>query len=129
MALDFRKANREDDFVPQLLANNPILCAKGRTGYEQYYIDMEGFWRQIYNPLKANSEEYDANGWYVNVKNDPSLLNFWIEFLDTDGDISKFSIPAIGDRAKVVNDKSIKSIYYKDTPLIIYYLAQSEIPG
>ena len=129
MALDFRKANREDDFVPQLLANNPILCAKGRTGYEQYYIDMEGFWRQIYNPLKANSEEYDANGWHVNVKNDPSLLNFWIEFLDTDGDISKFSIPAIGDRAKVVNDKSIKSIYYKDTPLIIYYLAQSEIPG
>ena len=48
-------------------------------------------------------------------------FKFWIDFLDTDGDISKFSIPAIGDRASVTNDDSVKAIYFKDTPLIIYY--------
>jgi hypothetical protein len=26
------------------------LYPNGYTGYEQYYIDLEGFWRQLYNP-------------------------------------------------------------------------------
>lgn len=54
MALDFRGHNREDDFYIQIRKNNPYTCPKGMTGYEQYYIDMEGFWRQLYNP------EYDG---------------------------------------------------------------------
>ena len=28
---------------------NPIYD-NGKTGYEKYYVDMEGFWRQLYNP-------------------------------------------------------------------------------
>ena len=121
MALDYRKHGHDDNYIPNLIKNNPELCARGRTGYEQYYIDMEGFWRQLYDPSKINTEEYDVNGWNKNVKENPSVLNFWFELLDTEGEISQYSIPAIGDRAKVVNDKSIKSVYFKDTPLIIYY--------
>ena len=121
MALDYRKNGHSDDYIPNLIKNNPELCARGRTGYEQYYIDMEGFWRQLYDPSKPSTEEYDANGWNKNIKENPSVLNFWFELLDTEGEISQYSIPAIGDRAKVVNDSSIKSIYFKDTPLIIYY--------
>jgi hypothetical protein len=33
---------------------NPTFFPSGYTGYEQYYIDILGFWRQIYNP------EYDC---------------------------------------------------------------------
>ena len=121
MALDYRKNGHSDDYIPNLIKNNPELCARGRTGYEQYYIDMEGFWRQLYDPSKPSTEEYDAKGWNKNIKENPSVLNFWFELLDTEGEISQYSIPAIGDRAKVVNDSSIKSIYFKDTPLIIYY--------
>lgn len=29
---------------------NPDFYPTGITGYEQYYIDLEGFWRQLYNP-------------------------------------------------------------------------------
>ena len=121
MSLDYRKNGHTDNFISNLMKHNPELCKRGCTGYEQYYIDMEGFWRQLYDPDKKNTEDYDATGWNRNVRDNPSVLNFWIDFLDTEGDISKFSVPAIGDRAKVVNDNSVKSIYFKDTPLIIYH--------
>lgn len=50
MALDFRRHNREDEFYITIRKNNPDTCPNGMTGYEQYYTDMEGFWRQLYNP-------------------------------------------------------------------------------
>lgn len=49
MALDYRKYNHLDDFEIRVAKANPELFATGRTGFEQYYIDMEGFWRQLYN--------------------------------------------------------------------------------
>lgn len=39
-----------DDFLVKVAEKNPELYPTGYTGYEQYYIDMEGFWRQLYNP-------------------------------------------------------------------------------
>ena len=30
----------------------------GDTGYEQYYIDLEGFWRQLYCPPQLFEEWY-----------------------------------------------------------------------
>ena len=49
MALDFRKFSHDDDFIFKLRSANP-QCVYGKTGYEQYYTDMEGFWRDLYNP-------------------------------------------------------------------------------
>jgi hypothetical protein len=49
MAIDYRKHYHEDDFLIDLnnnnILNNRPLYEGGRTGYEQYYIDIEGFWR------------------------------------------------------------------------------------
>ena len=39
---------------------NPDFYPTGMTGYEQYYIDMEGFWRQLYNPEYNRSYETEA---------------------------------------------------------------------
>lgn len=50
MALDYYKHHEEDDYEYRLKQNNPDTCFKGSTGYEQYYTDIEGFWRQLYNP-------------------------------------------------------------------------------
>lgn len=49
MALDYRKYYHNDNFLYELAQANPQY-PDGHTGYEQYYIDMEGFWRQIYDP-------------------------------------------------------------------------------
>lgn len=57
-------ANNETTILKQLLkytnstlkgleqrnTNIDTLYANGFTGYEQYYLDMQGFWRQIYDP-------------------------------------------------------------------------------
>ena len=58
MAMDYQKYNHLDDFAQRIEKANNGLYPLGRTGYEQYYIDMAGFWRQIYNPeLEINEDE------------------------------------------------------------------------
>lgn len=52
MALDYRRCYHNDDFLYYLSKYNPQYPT-GKTGYEQYYIDMEGFWRQLYDPTKG----------------------------------------------------------------------------
>ena len=49
MALDYRRHYHEDDFLYTIAEKNPHFEG-GRTGYEQYYTDLEGFWRDLYNP-------------------------------------------------------------------------------
>ena len=39
-----------DLFLSTVAANNLNYYPTGYTGYEQYYTDMQGFWRQLYNP-------------------------------------------------------------------------------
>ena len=53
MALDYRKFNHWDDFNRRIVQANedyPELYPGGITGYEQYYVDLEGFWRYLYRP-------------------------------------------------------------------------------
>ena len=264
MQKDFRRHNKEDDFLYTVRKNNPITCPSGYTGYEQYYTDIEGFWRTLYNPEYIGSfnttyvtnKTYDMNNlyyafpnyvqsaetegyhqnvtyyileslsysrittlvneieynkmssgvfykdgdnyikvtrtdkyisgrnyyidnkvfkevsitkteylknptnyWYIEGEDEiryckwdnkttfnssltyykkvddefdietywansvleyPEKLNFWIDFLDIDGIISKYSVKAIGDRTKAVNDSNVKSIYFRDTPNVIF---------
>lgn len=66
MALDYRKHYHDDDFLYFIERNNLFdgknLYIDGKTGYEQYYIDLEGFWRLLYNmnpELQLESINYD----------------------------------------------------------------------
>ena len=192
MALDYYKYNQEDEFLVTLSERNTIItdegekycsCPEGKTGYEQYYIDMEAFWRDLYNPEpnitytykggKYTTEEVpleDSNVtgayekkvvwsepvkdwssmvcdyflpaaaredkeqpdkyftsdsslyyWNQNVVYSPESLIFWIDFLDTDGELGKYSVKAIGDRPKAVNDTDVNSIYYRATPDVVFF--------
>ena len=166
MALDYNKYGHLDNFEQKVAQANPELYPSGRTGYEQYYIDMQGFWRQLYNPypytkqnitnedeykeyeelfiknqdgtyLKAEKyskdtvyyirdnsfyqKEHERFPWSSTIYDTPERLNFWIDFLDTQGELHKFSVKAIGQRPKVANEaKSVKAIYYKETPNLIF---------
>ena len=188
MALDYFKYNQDDDFLIKVRDNNFIandyLYPLGKTGYEQYYTDIQGFWRDLYNPhpevkreniggiyedkkvlLNEEEETYKIEKQWVEFKEDesdftcdfylpssfinndyykcsaeniknhfsdkyaywnknvveaPELLNFWLEILDDAGDLSKYSIPNIGDRAKSINDSKVTAIYFRETPNIIF---------
>lgn len=68
-----------------------------------------------------NHEKIGGNFWSYNIYTNPHLLLFWFDFLDAQGaELEKISVPVIGQRTKVINDKNVKSIYYKDTPNIIF---------
>jgi len=122
---------------------------RGKTGYEQYYHDIEGFWRTLYLPLEemetikitdsSNIQLINKNDfykkitlddgvlkkeyvgpWNKNIIENPAALLFWFDFFDADSlGLGQFSVPAIGDRQKIDNNDSVRAIYYKAVPNVI----------
>lgn len=90
-----------------------------------------------YNPYSPKTEYYqqtdefksDKNGWSEQVYSAPEQLNFWFDFLDSGGEINKFSTKLIGARQKVVNDKDVKAIYYRDIPEVTYDTKEASDDG
>ena len=125
MQKDYYKYSHLDDFGVKLIEANPTHYPLGKTGYEQYYIDIQGFWRYLYDPETTDSDNYyiegDNKGWNKLVFEAPSQLLFWFDFLDApDSSLGAYSVSAVGSRPKVDNDKDVKAIYYGDTPSIIF---------
>ena len=207
MAKDYYAYNHLDDFEAKVAKANTYFYEddngneyavadypSGRTGYEKYYTDLLGFWRDIYYPIemeKAELEEknnseiiqkmikdlqdiwipkayssqkieyedlviklqslldedktaekkedlekkkenyYDKESehkyWNKDVYEKPYILNFWFDFLDTNGELSQFKTQNIGFRTKAVNDNNVKSIYFRETPDIVFYENEDEI--
>lgn len=140
MALDFYQYGHNDDYSVNIIRNNMKIYEDsdgcyyptGRTGYEQYYADLQGFWRQLYDLNPTNKEDYFLEGdniyWNKNVQNSPELLNFWFDFIDeNNSELGKYSVKSIGDRAKSVNDSDITAIYFREVPNIIFTTADEYV--
>ena len=92
-----------------------------KDNYGTYSTDQET--KDKINYLeRGKTKDYDpVTHWNYAVKNDPSSLYFWFDFLETEGsDIYKYSVKEIGARTKAINDSDVKSIYYRDVPQIIF---------
>lgn len=180
MALDYFKHGQEGDFLYNVQNNNLKMDGlssyypEGETGYEAFYTDIQGFWRQLYDPnpdiiydteggYYSEEKEYEPDGvtykiktvwnpfkekdtftcdyylkgenetndysatkyyWNKNVVLAPEQLNFWIDFYDGNDSLMQYSIAAIGDRPKVVNDSKITSIYFRNVPQVIFTTGQ-----
>ena len=180
MALDYFKHGQEEDFLYNIQNNNlktdglSSYYPEGETGYEAFYTDIQGFWRQLYDPnpdiiydteggYYSEEKEYEPDGitykiktvwnpfrekdtftcdyylkgenetddysatkyyWNKNVVLAPEQLNFWIDFYDGNDSLMQYSIAAIGDRPKVVNDSKITSIYFRNVPQVIFTTGQ-----
>lgn len=137
MALDYYRYHHTDTYENDLknnnnfLKNNVSICSYGETGYEQYYHDIEGFWRLLYlghdniaediNISDYYSDNEDYPLWNKQVILDPASLLFWFDFFDDEGsEIEQFSIKAIGDRSENKKDDNVRAIIYKDTPDIVF---------
>ena len=135
MAKDYYSNKKKDDFIPTLIKNNPEFYL-GKTGYEAYYQDMQAFWRDIYdpNPDASNKNNFysskdpdDKKFWNKEIYKDPSRLKFWIDFLDTDGELGKYSVQSIGRRPTVIKDDKVKTLFHKFTPSAIFYTDSKEL--
>ncbi len=72
---------------------------------------------------------FNSDGWNINILNNPELLNFWFDFLDAgDGNnINKYGVNIIGQRTKAANDTAIKSIYFRETPNVIFDFGDEDV--
>ena len=207
MSKDYKRHMHDDDFYVKISQNNNKYYPDGYTGYEQYYTDMDGFWRQLYDPFYTGSykiayttktkydekpesyyyyvrcdqkvdyvvgrqyytqslsgeytvisflseavykkspkdyyyihqckkgeayipkkqyyqkydNEYDKTTYWNNgIKESPEALNFWFDFLDSEGELSQYSVKNVGTRPKAENNSDVKAIYFRETPNIIY---------
>lgn len=98
------------------------LTALDVTGH----IDVETEAAKEYINYYVQNMDYQSEGenryWANEVIESPDRLNFWIDFLDADGgsELDRYSISMIGDRPKVINDDKVTSIYYRETPNLIF---------
>lgn len=87
--------------------------------YDNYYdSELIAEWRGLFDPMNEDWNEYDH--WNPDVFNNPSNLNFWLDFIDTGSEIGRYSINEIGRRTKVVNSDEITSVYNIEVPDIIF---------
>lgn len=73
-----------------------------------------------YEYYREEDKETKYLYWNKNITEAPDTLNFWMDFLDTDGELSQFAVQVVGNRPKVINDKDVKNIYFRQVPEIIY---------
>jgi len=55
------------------------------------------------------------------VEEDPTTLDFWLDLSEGSGELSYYSISAIGDRLKATKNSAIKALYYKEIPNIVFF--------
>ena len=107
MAREYRRYNRTPkelemkDYTKQLSWRNPQYRS-GHTGYEQYYTDMEGFWRSLYHPYKLTDMSADELA-----------------------EITTFKSYDIDDNNVATNKIYIQGIYRPNSQLITSYPGQA----
>ena len=85
-----------------------------------YYTELLNEWTRLYN-LKAKFVEdkdggYYEGAFYEDTLKKPTILNYWLDFIDSAASISNISISNIGRRTKVLNDDKINCLFETDIP-------------
>ena len=123
MAKDYRKFNHWEPFLTKVRDANIIddeyLYPDGYTGYEQYYIDMEGFWRQLYNPdYKTDDPSLGGDGPIetpIEVNENGMFTEASIK------DIFVYPFKKIEDKKEIKKDKDGNEIFDEnDKPIYLY---------
>ena len=123
MAIDSQNYSMKDDFYSQIIERNGDIYPFGRTNYEQYYTDIRGEWRQLYNPNpEVNIEDAiysDASSGYVYINS----LNY-----DDSEEIFVDSLELYPNN-RLLTWRVLENLYVRDTaenefslkPFIDYY--------
>lgn len=75
---------------------------------------------ELIEEIEPASTPENTNYYCENKRKYPYLLNFWFDFLDTTGELSRYSVRAIGQRPKNVNNSNVRAIYYRGVPNLIF---------
>lgn len=84
--------------------------------YSYYYPEIKKEWRNIFDTVKWK----ESQGWNPVIQNNIEEIEYWIDFIDTNSDLSKYSIKNIGRRTVVKTTKEIGAIFNNKVPDIIF---------
>lgn len=137
-----------EELFRQALLNNENGSQKGDYDDELLAkINGEYLWRkQIFNPQNEtwheewrnqidqieskNSSEENQNekiipdtwiGWNPAIYLDPSLITYWLDFIDVDQLVSRYSVNKIGRRTKALTKTNMSLLYKLEVPDIIFF--------
>ena len=93
--------------------------ANGLNNY--YWAEMCNEWPKIYNVEESRHDGESNHGlsWYDGVLDMPSSLDWWLDFIDNDSELNKFSVNAIGRRSYAKTDTNCNCVFEPDIPDII----------
>jgi hypothetical protein len=147
MALDYYQHGQENEFLSNVAKNNPEYPL-GITGYESFYLELIADWRKMYlgtnvetiktveDKEKFEDEGFDVDEdsktylWHTSVINDPSNLDYWLDFLDdNDWDSGQYNIHTIGNRTVAVNNSEVTNIILPEIPMVIFYESKTKRPN
>lgn len=123
-----------EELFRQALLNNENGAQKGDYDDELLAkVNQEYLWRaQLFNPLNEEwHEEWKAQvdiegedtwqGWNPAIYIDPSLITYWLDFIDADQLVSNYSVNQIGRRTKTLTKTNLSLLYKLEVPDIIFF--------
>lgn len=123
-----------EELFRQALLNNENGAQKGDYDDELLAkVNKKYLWRsQLFDPLNEEwHEEWKAQidiegedtwqGWNPAIYIDPSLITYWLDFIDVDQLVSNYSVNQIGRRTKTLTKTNLSLLYKLEVPDIIFF--------
>ena len=90
------------------------------TASNYYYAELAAEWPKLYN-LKATaatdaSGTYYTGAFYDDVINNPENVDYYLDFIDSEAAISRFSVDSIGRRSLVENSNDFNCVFEAEIP-------------
>ena len=86
-----------------------------------YYTELKNEWPKLYDMRQGK--------FFDEILDQPSNMDFFLDFIDTSTAISEFSIENIGRRTLTISNDAINCIFQPDNPDIVIIEANSEGAG
>ena len=100
------------------------------TKSNYYYTELMSEWPKLYNMQAKteiiNGEEVYIGEFYPEVIQSIEDIDFYLDFIDSGAEISKFNISSIGRRQKVIVDNDVNCVFEPDVPNYIIIKAGQE---
>lgn len=78
-----------------------------------YFEDLRNEWPKLYDLKEQKIKDI-----YLN---DPLLMDYYLDFIDTNEELSKISVAAIGRRTKAQNVDSVNCVFEFNVPEVYFY--------
>ena len=78
-----------------------------------YFEDLRNEWPKLYDLKEQKIKDV-----YLN---DPLLMDYYLDFIDTNEELSKISVAAIGRRTKAQNADSVNCVFEFNVPEVYFY--------